>query len=62
MGLSKTPDGGWPAQPLQHSLALLVPLVCRNEIRHLQRYLDWASKLIEDMLHNSKQCEGCGAK
>jgi hypothetical protein len=54
MGSSDTPatDSSGPIQPLQYNLALLahlVFLVRRTQSEQQQRYLEWASNVIEEM-------------
>jgi hypothetical protein len=53
MDSPETPgNGGGPVQPLQYNLALLANLIYlarRSESGQQQRYLDWASGVIEEM-------------
>jgi hypothetical protein len=58
MGTAKTPDDRLrPLQPLQYNLALLAHLIYlarRSESNQQQRYLGWASDVIEEMQRHPK--------
>jgi hypothetical protein len=54
MGPSETPG---PLRPLQYNLELLANLIylaSRSESGQQQRYLNWASNVIEEMQHHPK--------
>jgi hypothetical protein len=55
-----SPDSRGPLQPLQYNLALLAHLIYlarRTESEQQQRYLDWASDVIEEMQRHPKVWE-----
>jgi hypothetical protein len=58
MGSSETPgDDIGSLQPLQYNLALLAHLIYlarRTQSVQQQRYLDWASSIIEEMQRHPK--------
>lgn len=58
MSTAKTPDDRLrPLQPLQYNLALLAHLIYlarRSESNQQQRYLDWASEVIEETERHPK--------
>jgi hypothetical protein len=54
MGSSESPV---PLQPLHYNLALLAHLIYlarRTQEEQQQRYLEWASQVIEEMQHHPK--------
>jgi hypothetical protein len=61
MGSSDTPaNSSGPLQPLQYNLALLAHLIYlarRTQSAQQQRYLEWASTVIEEMQHHLKLYE-----
>ncbi len=60
MGSSETPGANGPFQPLNYNLALLAHLIYlarRSEAAQQQRYLEWASRVVEEMQHHPNLCE-----